>query len=55
MIDGGIRSARRPVEADKPDALLDPNAIAQSYLQVLEQPRNAWSQEVELRPRVEKF
>ncbi len=55
IIDGGIRSARRPVEADKPDALLDPNAIAQSYLQVLEQPRNAWSQEVELRPWVEKF
>ena len=55
IIDGGIRSARRPVEADKPDALLDPNAIAQSYLQVLEQPRKAWSQEVELRPWVEKF
>jgi NAD(P)-dependent dehydrogenase (short-subunit alcohol dehydrogenase family) len=55
IIDGGIRSARRPVEADKLDALLDPNAIAQSYLQVLEQPRNAWSQEVELRPWVEKF
>ena len=55
IIDGGIRSARRPVEADKPDALLDPDAIAQSYLQVLQQPRNAWSQEVELRPWVEKF
>lgn len=55
IIDGGIRSARRPVEADKPDALLDPDAIAQSYLQVLQQPRSAWSQEVELRPWVEKF
>lgn len=55
IIDGGIRSARRPVEADRPDALLDPDAIAQSYLQVLQQPRSAWSQEVELRPWVEKF
>jgi hypothetical protein len=35
--------------------LLDPDAIAQSYVQVLLQPRNAWSQEVELRPWVEKF
>jgi len=55
IIDGGIKSARRPAEADRPDALLDPDAIAQSYLQVLQQPRNAWSQEIELRPWVEKF
>ena len=47
------RAVRRmPTE---PDALLDPDAIAQSYLQVLQQPRNAWSQEIELRPWVEKF
>lgn len=55
VIDGGIKSARRPEPADKPNSLLDPDAIAQSYLQVLQQPRNAWSQEVELRPWVEKF
>lgn len=55
VIDGGIRSARRPEPADKPDSMLDPDAIAQSYLQVLQQPRNAWSQEIELRPWVEKF
>jgi NAD(P)-dependent dehydrogenase (short-subunit alcohol dehydrogenase family) len=55
VIDGGIRSARRPEPADKPDSLLDPDAIAQSYLQVLQQPRSAWSHEVELRPWVEKF
>lgn len=55
VIDGGIRSPRRPEPADKPDSLLDPDAIAQSYLQVLRQPRNAWSQEIELRPWVEKF
>jgi NAD(P)-dependent dehydrogenase (short-subunit alcohol dehydrogenase family) len=55
VIDGGIKSARRPADPDKPDALLDPVAIAASYLAVLEQPRSAWSHEVELRPWVEKF
>jgi NAD(P)-dependent dehydrogenase (short-subunit alcohol dehydrogenase family) len=55
VIDGGIRSARRPAPPDKPDSLLDPDAIAQSYLHVLQQPRSAWTHELELRPWVEKF
>ena len=55
VIDGGIRSARRTLPGDAPDSLLDPDAIAQSYLHVLQQPRSAWTQEVELRPWVEKF
>jgi len=55
VIDGGIRSARRPVPPDAPDSLLDPDAIAASYLAVLKQPRSAWTQELELRPWVEKF
>jgi len=55
VIDGGIRSARRAEPADKPNSLLDPDAIAQSYLHVLQQPRSAWTQEIELRPWVEKF
>ena len=55
VIDGGVRSASRPVPPDKPDSLLDPDAIAQTYLHVLQQPRSAWSWEVELRPWVEKF
>ncbi len=55
VIDGGIRSKRRPVPDDKPDSLLDPDAIAQTYLDVLRQPRSAWSTEVELRPWVENF
>lgn len=55
VIDGGIRSERRPVPADRPDSLLDPDAIAQTYLDVLRQPRSAWSTEVELRPWVENF
>ncbi len=55
VIDGGIRSANRPVPSDKPDSLLDPDAIAQTYLHILQQPRSAWTHEVELRPWVEKF
>jgi NAD(P)-dependent dehydrogenase (short-subunit alcohol dehydrogenase family) len=54
-IDGGIASAQRPPSAERPDALLDPDAIAQTYLDVLRQPRSAWSLEVELRPWVENF
>src|SRR5476649_1001207 len=55
VIDGGIGRPRRPPDPAKPDALLDPDAIAASYLHVLQQPRNAWTQELELRPWVEKF
>jgi short-subunit dehydrogenase len=55
VIDGGISSAQRPPDPQKPDAMLDPDAIAQSYLAVLNQPRSAWSWEVELRPWVENF
>ena len=55
VVDGGIRSARRPEPADKADSLLDPDAIAQTYLHLIAQPRSAWAWEVELRPWVERF
>ena len=55
VVDGGIRSARRAEAADRPDAMLDPDAIAASYLHLLQQPRSAWSWEIEVRPWVEKF
>jgi NAD(P)-dependent dehydrogenase (short-subunit alcohol dehydrogenase family) len=55
VIDGGIRSARRPEDPAKPDALLDPNAIAETYLHLLQQPRSARSWEIEVRPWVERF
>ena len=55
VIDGGIRSAARALPEGAPDSLLDPDAIAASYLQVLRQPRSAWTWELELRPWVEKF
>lgn len=55
VIDGGIRSAARPGDPDKPDALLDPDAIALNYLNILRQPRSTWTWEIELRPWVERF
>ena len=55
VIDGGIRNPGRTEPADKPDSLLDPDAIAANYLHVLKQPRSAWTWEIELRPWTEKF
>jgi short-subunit dehydrogenase len=55
VIDGGIRSAARPVPDDRPDSLLDPDAIADTYWHVLNQHRSAWSWEIEVRPWVETF
>ncbi|MBT3765123.1 MAG: SDR family oxidoreductase, partial [Rhodospirillales bacterium] len=57
VIDGGISSPRNASRAEgKPaDSLLEPDAIAQSYLDTHRQHRSAWTWEVELRPWVEKF
>jgi NAD(P)-dependent dehydrogenase (short-subunit alcohol dehydrogenase family) len=55
VIDGGIRSTRRPDPPDRPDSMLDPDAIAQTYLDLLRQDRSAWAWEIELRPWVERF
>ena len=55
VVDGGIRSANRAEPPDKPDSMLDPDAIAQTYLDLLRQQRNAWAWEIELRPWVERF
>jgi hypothetical protein len=35
--------------------MLNPDAIAETYLHVLRQPRSAWTWEIELRPWVERF
>jgi NAD(P)-dependent dehydrogenase (short-subunit alcohol dehydrogenase family) len=56
VIDGGIRQPGDPRAAQRgEDGLLDPDAIARTYLQIHDQPRNAWTWEVELRPWTESF
>ncbi len=61
IIDGVIDSARvreRFPEraADKPeDGMLRPDDIAEVYFQIHEQPRSAWTFEMDLRPWAEKF
>jgi NAD(P)-dependent dehydrogenase (short-subunit alcohol dehydrogenase family) len=52
VVDGSVRSEHR---ADSSDSTLDPDAIAQSYVDLLRQHRSAWSWEIEVRPWVEKF
>jgi NAD(P)-dependent dehydrogenase (short-subunit alcohol dehydrogenase family) len=55
VIDGSIRNPGRIEPPDNPDSMLDPDAIAESYLFALLQPRSAWTWEIELRPWVERF
>jgi NAD(P)-dependent dehydrogenase (short-subunit alcohol dehydrogenase family) len=55
VIDGSIRNPGRSEPPDKPDSMLDPDAIAENYLHALRQPRSAWTWEIELRPWVERF
>jgi NAD(P)-dependent dehydrogenase (short-subunit alcohol dehydrogenase family) len=38
MVDGGVRSEKRPVPADRPDSLLSPEGVARTYLDLLRQP-----------------
>ncbi|MGD2173163.1 MAG: SDR family NAD(P)-dependent oxidoreductase [Gammaproteobacteria bacterium] len=56
IIDGGIASPRRQPAGDAAeDSLLDPDAIAETYMAVLKQHRSAWTHELDLRPWVENF
>ncbi len=55
VVDGGIRAAARPEPADKPDSLLNPDAIARTMMDVVAQPRSCWTDEIAVRPWVERF
>jgi NAD(P)-dependent dehydrogenase (short-subunit alcohol dehydrogenase family) len=60
IIDGGIASPGRDLTSDAAntnsnDAELEPDAIAQTYMAVLNQHRSAWTHEIDLRPWVENF
>jgi len=56
VIDGGIGKPGDPRANERgPDGLLDPDAIAATYLQIHRQHRSAWTAEIELRPWVETY
>ena len=60
IIDGGIAAPGRDLtdadaDSNANDAELEPDAIAQTYMAVLNQHRSAWTHEIDLRPWVEKF
>ncbi|RBI85689.1 oxidoreductase [Rhodosalinus halophilus] len=54
-IDGAIRNPGRTEPEDAPDSMLAPEAIARAYLGLIRQDRSAWSDELTLRPWVERF
>ena len=55
VIDGVIRNPGREEPPEAPDSMLDPDAIARTYLHLLQQDRSVWTWEVELRPWLERF
>jgi NAD(P)-dependent dehydrogenase (short-subunit alcohol dehydrogenase family) len=55
VIDGAIRNPGRTEPPEPGDTMLDPDAVAATYLHVVRQPKSAWTWEVELRPWTEKF
>jgi NAD(P)-dependent dehydrogenase (short-subunit alcohol dehydrogenase family) len=57
VIDGAFARERFPdfVRAKGEDGLIDPGAIADAFLALHRQPRNAWTHELDLRPFKETF
>ncbi|MGM4923062.1 SDR family oxidoreductase [Tardiphaga sp. 804_B3_N1_9] len=64
VIDSGVDTEwvrQRRLEAlgpgalDNPDALMPPASVAESYWQLFQQPRSAWTSEMEIRPFGEKW
>lgn len=54
-IDGPIRNPGRVEDPDKPDSMLDPDEIAKTYICIIQQQRSAWTEELTVRPWVEKW
>ena len=54
-IDGAIITPGNAEPADKPGSMLKPEAIAQTYRHLAQQERSAWSDEISVRPWVERF
>jgi len=55
IVDGAIRPPGQLPDPTRPDAMLEPDAIAETYFQLASQPRSAWTSEIEVRPWVEHF
>jgi NAD(P)-dependent dehydrogenase (short-subunit alcohol dehydrogenase family) len=55
IIDGPISPPGAPEIAHHSETMLDPDAIAETYFDILSQQKSAWSFSVELRPWGEKF
>lgn len=54
-IDGAVCNPWRTEPGDPPDSMLDPDAIAQSYRHLIEQDRSVRTNELAVRPWVERF
>lgn len=54
-IDGAILNLGRKEPDDLPGSMLRPDAIAEAYRHLIEQDSSAWSNEIAVRPWVEKF
>ena len=55
VIDGAIRPPGHAGDPAHSDAMLESDAIAETYFQLAQQHRSAWSWEIEIRPWVERF
>ena len=56
VIDGGIRRAKDPHATERgEDGMIEPDAIARTYLELHRQHRSAWAWEIALRPWRENF
>lgn len=56
ILDGIIDTPKsRAMHATDPARMMDPNEIAEAYWHIANQPRSAWSHEIDLRPYAETF
>jgi NAD(P)-dependent dehydrogenase (short-subunit alcohol dehydrogenase family) len=55
LVDGQIKSERFAGSNRAPDSFLDPDALAEQYWQLHNQDKTVWTQELDVRPYVEKF
>ncbi|MFT2111289.1 SDR family NAD(P)-dependent oxidoreductase [Marinomonas sp. 2405UD68-3] len=56
ILDGIVDTENsRKLHTLHPDSMMEPNDIAQMYLQLSQQPQSIWTHELDLRPSSEKF